>query len=117
MPLIQPELHLSNSQVGHAGLGAGVELGARRPGYRQAVGCDWANASSILVICALVFSAASVLSGWATSFAMLLATRALMGFAEGGVMPISQALIAAEVDPARRGLGHGGRHRISPPTC
>jgi MFS family permease len=61
----------------------------------------------ILIACALIFSAASGLSGWATSFGTLLATRALMGLAEGGVMPISQALIAAEVDPARRGLAMG----------
>jgi MFS family permease len=106
MPMIQPELHLSNSQVGMlgsalslswalAGLGIGRVsdvLGRRKP---------------ILIICALVFSAASGLSGWATSFMTLLATRTLMGFAEGGVMPISQALIAAEVDPARRGLAMG----------
>jgi MFS transporter, ACS family, hexuronate transporter len=61
----------------------------------------------LLVVCALVFSAASVLQGWASGFAMLVAMRVLMGFAEGGVMPISQALIAAEVDPARRGLAMG----------
>jgi len=34
-------------------------------------------------------------------------TRLMMGFAEGGVMPISQALISAEIDPARRGLAMG----------
>jgi predicted MFS family arabinose efflux permease len=38
---------------------------------------------------------------------MLLAARLLMGAAEGGVMPISQALIAAEVRPERRGLAMG----------
>jgi len=106
MPMIQPELHLSNSQIGIlgsalslswalAGLGIGKVsdvLGQRKP---------------ILIICALVFSAASGVSGWATSFMTLLAARTLMGFAEGGVMPISQALIAAEVDPARRGLAMG----------
>src|SRR6185312_9156231 len=106
MPMIQPELHLSNSQIGIlgsalslswalAGLGIGKVsdvLGQRKP---------------ILIICALVFSAASGVSGWATSFMTLLAARTLMGFAEGGIMPISQALIAAEVDPARRGLAMG----------
>jgi MFS family permease len=36
-----------------------------------------------------------------------LLTRLLMGLAEGGVMPISQALISAEVEPAHRGLAMG----------
>jgi MFS family permease len=106
MPLIQPELHLTNQQVGMLG---------------SALGFSWALAGLvvgrvsdllgrrkvILVIAAFVFSGASVLSGWATSFGMLLVTRLLMGLAEGGVMPISQALISAEVDPARRGLAMG----------
>ena len=106
MPLIQPELHLSNQQVGMLG---------------SALGFSWALAGlvvgrlsdmlgrrkMILVIAAFIFSAASALSGWATSFSMLLVTRLLMGLAEGGVMPISQALISAEVDPARRGLAMG----------
>ena len=106
MPLIQPELHLSNQQVGMLG---------------SALGFSWALAGLvvgrvsdllgrrkvILVIAAFIFSGASAMSGWATSFSMLLVTRLLMGFAEGGVMPISQALISAEVDPARRGLAMG----------
>jgi MFS family permease len=106
MPLIQPELQLSNQQVGMLG---------------SALGFSWALAGLvvgrvsdllgrrkvILVIAAFIFSGASALSGWATSFSMLLVTRLLMGLAEGGVMPISQALISAEVDPARRGLAMG----------
>jgi MFS transporter, ACS family, hexuronate transporter len=106
MPVIQPELHLSNRQVGMLG---------------SALGFSWALAGLVigrlsdvtgqrkwlLVIAALVFSGASVLSGWVSSFAMLLVTRLLMGLAEGGVMPISQALVSAEVDPARRGLAMG----------
>ena len=31
----------------------------------------------------------------------------VMGVAEGGIMPITQTLIAAEVDPEKRGLAHG----------
>jgi len=106
MPLIQPELHLSNQQIGMLG---------------SALGFSWALAGLvvgrlsdmlgrrkiILVIAAFIFSGASVLSGWVSSFGMLLVTRLLMGLAEGGVMPISQALISAEIDPARRGLAMG----------
>lgn len=106
MPLIQPELHLSNKQIGLLGsvLGASWAIAGFGIGrLSDATG----QRKWLLVVCALVFSAASVLQGWASGFAMLVATRILMGFAEGGVMPISQALIAAEVDPARRGLAMG----------
>lgn len=106
MPSVQPELGLSNTAVGTlasalslswalAGLLVGRlsdALGRRKP---------------ILIFAALIFSSASFLSGIATTFAMLLAARLLMGAAEGGVMPISQALVAAEVQPERRGLAMG----------
>src|SRR5687768_11930535 len=44
---------------------------------------------TILVIATIVFSSASVLSGFATGFVALLAARMLMGIAEGGIMPIT----------------------------
>jgi len=105
-PFIQPELALSNFQIGLivgafsfawalAGLGVGRlsdYLGRRK---------------IILVIATLVFSLASALSGLAAGFVALLAARLLMGIAEGGIMPISQTLIVAEVDPGRRGLAQG----------
>ena len=105
-PFIQPELALSNFQIGLivgafsfawalAGLGVGRlsdYLGRRK---------------IILVIATLVFSLASALSGLASGFLALLAARLLMGIAEGGIMPISQTLIVAEVDPGRRGLAQG----------
>ncbi len=62
---------------------------------------------AILIVSTLVFSAASVLSGVAGTFALMLGARMLMGVAEGGIMPITQTLIAAEVEPKRRGLAHG----------
>ena len=105
-PFIQPALGLSNFQIGLiagafsftwalAGLGVGRlsdYLGRRK---------------IILVVATLVFSLASALSGLAGSFIALLAARLLMGMAEGGIMPISQTLIVAEVDPERRGLAQG----------
>jgi MFS family permease len=106
MPLIQPELHLSNEQVGM--LGSALSLSWALAGLVVGRLSDvLGRRKLILVIAAFIFSAASMLSGWVTSFAMLLVTRLMMGFAEGGVMPISQALISAEVDPARRGLAMG----------
>ena len=106
MPLIQPELHLSNEQIGI--LGSALSLSWALAGLAVGRLSDvLGRRKLILVIAAFIFSAASMLSGWVTSFAMLLGTRLLMGFAEGGVMPISQALISAEIDPARRGLAMG----------
>ena len=105
-PFIQPEMGLTNFQIGLiagafsftwalAGLGVGRlsdYLGRRK---------------IILVVATLVFSLASALSGLAGGFVALLAARLLMGMAEGGIMPISQTLIVAEVDPERRGLAQG----------
>jgi MFS transporter, ACS family, hexuronate transporter len=106
MPLIQPELHLSNEQVGM--LGSALSLSWALAGLVVGRLSDvLGRRKLILVIAAFIFSAASMLSGWVTSFAMLMVTRLMMGFAEGGVMPISQALISAEIDPARRGLAMG----------
>ena len=106
MPLIQPELHLSNEQVGM--LGSALSLSWALAGLVIGRLSDvLGRRKLILVIAAFIFSAASMLSGWVTSFAMLMVTRLMMGFAEGGVMPISQALISAEIDPARRGLAMG----------
>jgi predicted MFS family arabinose efflux permease len=62
---------------------------------------------SIIVAATLAFSLCSFVSGIASSFLMLLGARLLMGFAEGGVLPISQSLTAAEVSPERRGLAMG----------
>ncbi len=106
MPHIQPELRLSNSQVG---------------AFTSALSLSWAlscfligrvsdalgKRKTILILSTTIFSSMSFLSGMASTFAMLLATRLLMGVAEGGVMPISQALIMAEVDSERRGLAMG----------
>jgi MFS family permease len=106
VPFIQPELKLTNSQIGFIAAAlsfswaiAGLFVGrlSDRLGRRKI----------ILVTCTIVFSAASMLSGFAGSFAALFAARLLMGIAEGGIMPISQTLIAAEVAPERRGLAQG----------
>jgi ACS family hexuronate transporter-like MFS transporter len=103
---IQPDLNLTQAQIGDitaafsfAWAIAGLLMGSLsdRIGRRK----------SILIICTLVFSAASVLSGFAAGFAAMIGARMLMGVAEGGIMPITQTLISAEVSPERRGLAHG----------
>jgi ACS family hexuronate transporter-like MFS transporter len=103
---IAPDLNLTQAQIGDIAAAfsfawaiSGLMMGSisDRIGRRK----------TILIIATLVFSAASVLSGFATAFIALLGARMLMGVAEGGIMPVTQTLIAAEVSPERRGLAHG----------
>lgn len=106
MPFVQPDLGLTNTQVGLfssalsltwalAGLGVGRlsdRLGSRKP---------------VVVGATLAFCLCSFASGLASSFLMLLGARLLMGAAEGGVMPVSHSMIVSEVAPERRGLAMG----------
>ena len=106
MPFVQPDLGLNNTQVGMlasalsltwACAAFGIGVVSDRSGRRK----------GLLILSTLAFSVCSFLSGIASSFAMLLAARLLMGVAEGGIMPISQAIIASEVRPEHRGLAQG----------
>lgn len=106
MPFVQPDLQLSDGQVGAvAGIfsftWALAAFGVSR--LSDMVG----NRKLLLVIATLAFSACSFLTGVAASFAMLIGARILMGIAEGGVMPISHAMVASEVEPKWRGLAQG----------
>lgn len=106
MPFVQPDLQLSNTQVGMfssalsltwalSGLLVGRisdKLGSRKP---------------VVVVATVAFCLCSFISGAASSFLMLLGARLLMGAAEGGVMPVSHSIIVAEVAPERRGLAMG----------
>jgi predicted MFS family arabinose efflux permease len=106
MPFVLPDLSLNNTQVGM--LASALSLTWACAAFGIGVVSDKTGSrKALLIIATLAFSACSFLSGIATSFAMLLAARLLMGAAEGGVMPISQALVAAEVRPERRGLAMG----------
>ncbi len=106
MPFVQPDLQLSNTQVGLfssalsltwalSGLMVGRisdKLGSRKP---------------VVVIATIAFCLCSFVSGMASSFMMLLGARLLMGAAEGGVMPVSHSMIVSEVAPERRGMAMG----------
>ncbi|HTV80313.1 MAG TPA: MFS transporter [Steroidobacteraceae bacterium] len=106
MPFIQPELGINNTQVGLLAGGLsftwavaalGIGLLSDRMGSRK----------GLLIAATVMFSLCSFMTGIAASFLMLLAARLLMGVAEGGVMPLSQALIATDVTPRHRGLAMG----------
>ena len=106
MPFIQPELKLTGTQIGE--LASALSLSWALAGlFVGRLSDSLGKRKIILVVAAFIFSGASLLSGIATSFALLMGARLLMGVAEGGVMPISQALVAAEVQPQHRGLAMG----------
>lgn len=106
MPYIQPDLGLTYTQVGM--LGSALSL----TWALAAIFVGWlsdkmARRKIIIVTCTVLFAVCSVSSGLATSFLMLLAARLVMGLSEGGVMPLSHAMVATEVTPERRGIAMG----------
>ncbi len=106
MPFVQPELALSGTQIGL--LAAGLSFSwAIAAFFVGALSDSLGKRKLLLVIATLAFSLCSFISGLATSFLFLFAARLLMGAAEGGVMPISHAMVASEVNPERRGLAQG----------
>jgi MFS family permease len=105
-PYIQPDLKLSLTQIGL--IGGGFSLAWALTGLVMGSLSDrFGHRKAILIVATLVFALSSVLSGLATTFVLMLGARMLMGVAEGGIMPITQTLIAAEVTPKFRGLAQG----------
>ena len=106
MPLIQPDLHLNNTQVGV--LAAALSLTWAIAAFGIGLVSDKTGSrKGLLVLATLAFSVCSFLTGLASSFIMMLGARLLMGAAEGGIMPISHSMIATEVEPRHRGLAMG----------
>ncbi|GAA1574597.1 MFS transporter [Actinomadura kijaniata] len=105
-PYMDDDFGLSNAQLGVlsgvlaltwalAGMCAGGlsdRLGRRKP---------------ILLAAVVLFSLFSSASGLMTGFLGLLAARALMGAAEGAVLPMAQALMVEASRESRRGLNMG----------
>lgn len=105
-PFISKELVLTNTDLGiitgvlavtWALSGAAVgklsdKLGVRKP---------------ILITAIVAFSTLSALSGLVNGFLSLLLIRALMGIAEGAVLPMAQSLMIEASQPHRRGLNMG----------
>ncbi|MDT0484299.1 MFS transporter [Streptomyces doebereineriae] len=61
----------------------------------------------VIIIAVVLFSCLSASSGLVTGFAALLGARALMGLAEGAVLPASQSLMVEASQEHRRGLNMG----------
>ena len=106
MPFVQPELGLNNTEIGVlAGcLSLTWALAAFGVGYLTD---RFGSRKRLLVISSVAFALCSFASGLAPSFMVMLGTRLAMGVAEGGIMPLSQLLIAAQVDERHRGVAMG----------
>ncbi len=106
MPFIQPELQLNNTQVGI--LVSALSLTWAIAAFGIGVISDrFGSRKQLLVLATIAFSVCSFGTGLAVSFVTMLGARLLMGVAEGGIMPISQSLIATEVNARHRGLAMG----------
>jgi ACS family hexuronate transporter-like MFS transporter len=103
---IEAELGLSQTQIGIIAGGMSFSW-AIAAFFVGALSDSLGKRKALLILATIAFSLCSFLSGLATSFLLLLGARLLIGASEGGVMPISHAMVASEVNPARRGLAQG----------
>jgi MFS family permease len=105
-PFITASLHLTNGQIG--ALSSGLSICWAISGFAIGTLSDaLARRKSILLITVVIFSVCSVISGLAPSFGVLLASRMLMGLAEGPILPIAQSLVVLESSESRRGFNMG----------
>jgi len=105
-PFVIPEFHLNNTQVGALGSALSLTWAIGAYGFGR-----WSDRKGVrkpfLLGAMVVFSVCSVLSGLATGFWSLLASRMLMGLVEGPFLPICLAIVAATAPARRRGLNSG----------
>lgn len=68
---------------------------------------DMFSKSRLMLLCLLILAAATLVCALATSFEVLMGARVAAGFAAGGVVPISFALIGDKVPIAERQVAMG----------
>jgi MFS family permease len=105
-PMIQPEFKLDNTQVGLITGALAVTWSLSSFGLTRAADLT-GRSKALLVAATVIFSLASVSSGLAIGLLTLLAARALMGLAEGGIPPLTFHIVNSEVAAQRRGLAMG----------
>lgn len=105
-PLIQPEFNLSNTQIGMITGILAVTWSLASFGLNRAADLT-GRSKLLLVVATVIFSIASISSGLAAGFITLMAARALMGLAEGGLPPLSLHMVTSEVAPESRGMAIG----------
>ena len=104
-PLMQDELHLSASQLG-------ILLSAFYYGYvpcMPAMGwlAERFGAKRVLAGGVAIWSVATLTTGFAGSFATLLALRVLLGIGESGAFPCASKVLAHAVEVGRLGVANG----------
>jgi MFS family permease len=104
-PLIQDELHLSASQLG-------VLLSGFYYGYVVCMpGMGWLaeryGAKRVLAAGITIWSAATLVTGFAGSFVALLALRVLLGVGESVAFPCASKVLAHAVEVSRLGVANG----------
>lgn len=105
-PFMREEFALTNSQVGL--LTSALAVSWAISGVVLSSLAENRNRRKPILICAVVvFSLCSIGSGLATTFLGLLVARAVMGLAEGPVLPVSQALMGFASSASRRGFNMG----------
>jgi MFS family permease len=105
-PSIATELGLTNRHLGILSSVLGLTwaiAGFLLPSWADSRG----TRKPVLIAAVVVFSVTSALSGAVTGFASLLLVRAIMGSAEGPVLPLAQSLMAGASSDSRRGLNMG----------
>src|SRR5712672_2205938 len=65
----------------------------------------WLGRKSFFLICLALFTVSSVLCGFAWNLQSLLLFRILQGLGGGGMVPVSQSILADAFPPAKRGQG------------
>src|SRR6202035_801019 len=104
-PLIQEQLHLSATE-------RGTLLSAFYYSYVLMLApVGWLaerfGAHKVLAIGVAIWSVATLLTGFASSFVALLLLRLMLGVGESASFPCSAKLVAAAVQPARIGMANG----------
>jgi len=103
--LVKHELHLSATQLGFLLTAFFITYMPMQPVVGWLV--DKFTASRVLVAGFLVWSLATVLSGFAGGFALLFACRLLLGIGESVSFPSLSRILCENVGEAQRGLANG----------
>lgn len=105
-PFMTAELRLTNAQLGM--VSSALALTWAISGAAAGAWSDARGTRKPLLIAAVIgFSVFSALSGLVAGFVSLIVFRALMGMAEGPVLPLAQSLMVESSTPSRRGFNMG----------
>jgi sugar phosphate permease len=108
---IRKELHLSNTQLGF------VFSAFAYPYLLFQVFGGWVGdrfgPRFTLFTCGLVWAAATILTGLATSLTVLFLIRVLLGVGEGATFPVATRAMQSWTSPGRRGFAQGITHAFA----